>query len=158
MKWFLQVLKIVRHSQNWDLTHNIIIIVLLECHHTKTIACHLFAEISRKKIIDFICCKTPNVFWIVFISIYVPIRMYFICIAYYFVLMFMYILVFRFVFLSWLWILVLNAVFFVSNLMYCFFMFCQEWRNKQVIYIDNLPWSNQNSFPWNFGDWRIQGF
>ena len=49
MKWFLQVLKIIRHSQNWDLSHNIIIIVLLECHHTKTIACHLFAEISRKK-------------------------------------------------------------------------------------------------------------
>ena len=49
MKWFLQVLKFIRHSQNWDLSHNIIIIVLLECHHTKTIACHLFAEISRKK-------------------------------------------------------------------------------------------------------------
>ena len=37
--------------------------------------------------------------------------------------------------LSWLWILVLIAVFFVSNLMYCFFMLCQKWRNKQVIYI-----------------------
>ena len=49
MKWFLKVLKIIRHSQNWNLSQNIIIIVLLECHHTKTIACHLFAEISRKK-------------------------------------------------------------------------------------------------------------
>ena len=37
--------------------------------------------------------------------------------------------------LSWLWILVLIAVFFVSNLMYCFFMLCQKWRNKQVIYL-----------------------
>ena len=37
MKWFLQVHKFIRHSQNWDLSLNIIIIVLLECHHTKTI-------------------------------------------------------------------------------------------------------------------------
>ena len=128
MKWFLQILKFIRHSQNWDLSHNIIVYVLLECHHTKTIACHLFAEISKKN-------NRFYMFWIVFIFIYVPIRMYFICIAYYFVLLFMYILVFRIMFLSWLWILFLIAVFLVSNLMYCFFMLCHKWRNKQVIYI-----------------------
>ena len=138
MKWFLQVHKFIRHSQNWDLSHNIIIIVLLECHHTKTIYCvsHFRWNIEREKI-DFICCKTTNVFWPVFISIYVPIRMYFMCIAYYFVLMFMYILVFRFMFSSWLWILVLIAVFFVSNLMYCFLCFV---RNDEInkLYIQSV--------------------
>ena len=131
MKGFLQVPKFIRQSHNWDLSH-IIIIVLLECHHTKIIYCMSFFEYREK--IDFLCCRTTNVFWPVFISIYVLIRMYYMCIAYYFVWMFMCILMFRFIFLSWLWILDLIAVFFVSNLMYCL-MLCQIWRNKQVLYI-----------------------
>ena len=121
MKWFIQVFTFIRHSQNWDLSHNIIIIVLLECHHTKTIHCMSPFRWNIEKKIDFICWKTTKVFWIVFISIYVPMWIYLICIVYYIVLMFMYILMFRFMFLSWLWILVLIAVFFVSNLMYCFY-------------------------------------
>ena len=136
MKWFLQVLKIIRHSQNWDLSHNIIIIVLLECHHTKTIACHLFAEISRKKNNRFYMLQDNKC---VLNCLYFHTRtytdvFYMYCIL--FVLMFMYILVFRYMFLSWLWILVLIAVFFVSNLMYCFLCFVRNDKiNKLYIYI-----------------------
>ena len=134
MKWFLQVLKFIRHSQNWDLSHDIIILVLLKCHHTQTIYCmsHFRWNIETKN--DFICCKTTNVFWIVLSSIYVPIRMYFIYIAYYFVLMFMYILVF----------LIMNSgcnrCILCIKLDVLFFMLSQKWRNKQVIYIYCL-WS-----------------
>ena len=111
--------KLIRHSQNWDLSHNIIIIVLLECHHTKTIACHLFAEISRKKYSFYMLqdnkCVLNCLYF--YIRTYTDV-FYMYCISFRFDV-YLYISVPIYV-LSWLWILVLIAVFFVSNLMYCF--------------------------------------
>ena len=89
-------------------------------------------------------------FWIVFISIYVPIRMYFICIAYHCFNVYVYFSVPIYV-LSWLWILLLIAVFFVSNLMYCFLL-CQKWWNEQVINIYVFSsLTMKPSLKWPFG-------
>ena len=90
LKWN-EVFKFIRHSQNWDLSHNIIIIVRLECHHTKTVYCMSLFRWNIEKKIDYVYCKKTNVFWPVLISIYVPVWMYFMCIAYYFFSLYVYI-------------------------------------------------------------------
>ena len=128
--------KFIRHSQNWDLSHDIIIIVLLEWQYTKTIACHLFAEISRKNnrfymLQDNKCVLNCLYFYIrTYTDVFYMYRISFRFNVYVYISVPIYVL-------SWLWILVLIAVFFVSNLMYCFFL-CfvrNDEINKLHIYI-----------------------
>ena len=128
MKWFLQVFKLIRHSQNWDLSHNIIVIVRLECHHTKTVYCMSPFRWNIEQKFDYIYFKKTNVFWPVLISIYVPIWMYFMCIAYYFFSIYVYISVPIYVF-----ILIMNPGFNRYILCIKLDVPCQKWRNKQVI-------------------------